>query len=101
MHKYTKKFPRRRIVHKIKLLKNRRLDDRNCHEYPKWLTHNLLLEYCFAREKEIVFAQQKQSVPMNINDFVEMTIFLCLIYFSICAKIKVSYACVSPKYKQA
>ena len=35
------------------------------------------LEYCFAREKEFVFAQQKQSVPMGINDFVEMTIFLC------------------------
>ena len=39
------------------------------------------LEYCFRREKEIVFAQQKQSVPMSINEFVEMTIFLCLMFF--------------------
>ena len=39
------------------------------------------LEYCFAREKEIFFAQQKQNIPISINDFVEMTIFLCLIYF--------------------
>ena len=33
-------------------------------------------------------AQQKQSVPMNINDFVEMTVFLCLICFSIYAKMQ-------------
>ena len=46
------------------------------------------LEYCFAREKEIVFAQQKQSVPMSINDFVEITIFLYLIGFSIYAKMQ-------------
>ena len=46
------------------------------------------LEYCFAREKEIVFAQQKQSVPMSINEFVEMTIFLCLICFSIYDKMQ-------------
>ena len=30
------------------------------------------------REKEIVFVQQKQSVPMSNNDFVTMNIFLCL-----------------------
>ena len=24
------------------------------------------LEYCFTKEKEIVFAQQKQSIPMSI-----------------------------------
>ena len=49
----------------------------------------LKLEYCFAKEKEIVFALQKQSVPMSINDFVEMTIVLCLIwFFSICAKMQ-------------
>ena len=47
------------------------------------------IEYCFAREKEIVFAQQKQSVPMSINDFVEMTILRGLICFSIYAKMQV------------
>ena len=31
---------------------------------------------------------QKQSVPMSINDFVEMTTFLCLICFSIYPKIQ-------------
>ena len=31
---------------------------------------------------------QKQSIPMSINDFVEMNIFLCLICFSICAKMQ-------------
>ena len=36
------------------------------------------LEYCFTREKEIVFAQQ----------FVEMTVFLCLICFSIYDKMQ-------------
>ena len=46
------------------------------------------LEYCFAREKEIVFAQQKQSVPMSINEFVEMTIFLCYYVFSIYDKMQ-------------
>ena len=46
------------------------------------------LEYCFAREKEIVFAQHKQSVPMSINEFVEMTIFLYLICFSIYDKMQ-------------
>ena len=35
------------------------------------------------KRKRIVFAQQKQSVPISINEFVEMTIFLCLICFSI------------------
>ena len=35
----------------------------------------LELEYCFAREKEIIFAQQKQSIQMNINDCVEMIKF--------------------------
>ena len=45
-------------------------------------------EYCFAREKENVFAQQKQSVPMSINDCVEMTMFLCLICFSIYTKMQ-------------
>ena len=31
---------------------------------------------------KIVFAKQKkQNIPMSINDFVEMTIFLCLIWF--------------------
>ena len=29
------------------------------------------LEYCFAREKEYLFAQKKQSVPMSLNDFVK------------------------------
>ena len=43
------------------------------------------LEYCFAREKEIVFCQ---SVPMSINEFVEMTIFLCLRCFSIYDKMQ-------------
>ena len=38
------------------------------------------LEYSFAREKEILFAQQKQNIPVSINDFVEMTIILCLIF---------------------
>ena len=46
------------------------------------------LEYCFAREKEIVFAVQKQSIPMSINQFVEMTVFLCLISFSIYDKMQ-------------
>ena len=46
------------------------------------------LDHCFAREKEIVFAQQKQSVPMSINEFVEMTIFMCLICFSIYDKMQ-------------
>ena len=32
------------------------------------------LNYCFARKKEIVLAQQIQSIPMSINDFIEMTI---------------------------
>ena len=45
------------------------------------------IEFCFAREKEIVFAQYNQSVPMSINDFVKLTIFLCSISFSIYAKI--------------
>ena len=49
---------------------------------------NLRLEYCFVREKEIVFAQQKQSVPMSINEFVEMTIFLCLTNFSVYDKMQ-------------
>ena len=47
-----------------------------------------ILEYCFAREKENVFAWQKQSVPMSINDFVEMTILQCLICFSIYRKMQ-------------
>ena len=42
---------------------------------------NFQLEYCFAREKEIVFAQEKQSLPMSTFDFAEMTILLCLIWF--------------------
>ena len=46
------------------------------------------LEYCFTREKEIVFAQQKQSIPMSINQFVEMTVFLCLICFSFVDKMQ-------------
>ena len=48
------------------------------------------LEYCFAREKEIVFAQQKQSVPMSVpmSINVEMTIFLRLICFSIYDKMQ-------------
>ena len=46
------------------------------------------LEYCFTREKEIVFAQQKQSVLMSINEFVEMTIFQCLRCFSIYDKMQ-------------
>ena len=37
-------------------------------------------EFSFAREKE-------QSIPMSINDFVGMTIFLCLIWFYIYPKI--------------
>ena len=41
-----------------------------------------------ARGKEIVFAQQKQSVPMSINQFVEMTVFLCLTCFSIYDKMQ-------------
>ena len=49
---------------------------------------HLKLEYCFAREKEIVFAHQKQSVPMSINQFIEMTIFLCLICSSISDKMQ-------------
>ena len=40
------------------------------------------LEYCFAREKEIVF------VPLSINQFVERTVFLCLICFSIFDKMQ-------------
>ena len=51
-------------------------------------TYQIKLEYCFAREKEIVFAVQKQSIPMSINEFVEMTIFLCLIGFSIYDKMQ-------------
>ena len=47
-----------------------------------------VLQYCFAREKKIVFAQQKQSVPMSINEFVEMTIVLCLICFAIYDKMQ-------------
>ena len=46
------------------------------------------LEYCFIRE--IVFAVQKQSIPMSINDFVEMTIFLCLIFIPFTEKGTVS-----------
>ena len=38
-------------------------------------------EYCFAREKEIIFAKQKQSIPKSINDCVEMIMLLCLISF--------------------
>ena len=38
------------------------------------------LEYCFAREKK--------SIPMCINLFVEMTVFLCLICFFIYDKIQ-------------
>ena len=53
-----------------------------------WFKKVLKLEYCFAGEKEIVFAQQKQSIPMSINEFVEMTIFLCLICFSIYDKMQ-------------
>ena len=52
------------------------------------LVFNLKLEYYFTREKEIVCAQQQQSVPKSINDFVEMTIFLCLICFSIYPKMQ-------------
>ena len=40
------------------------------------------------KKKRIVFAQQKQSVPMSIHDFEEMTIFLCLICFPIYAKVQ-------------
>ena len=32
-------------------------------------------------EKETVFAQQKQSVPMSIKDVAEMTMLFCLICF--------------------
>ena len=46
------------------------------------------LEYCFVRGKEIVFAQQKHSFPMSINEFVEMAIFLCLICVSIYDKMQ-------------
>ena len=59
-----------------------------CFEQKKNKQKNYKLEYCFAREKEIVFAQQKQSVPMSINQCVEMTIFLCLICFSIYDKMQ-------------
>ena len=44
--------------------------------------------YVSQEEKEIVFAQQKQSVSMSINEFVEMTVFLCLICFSIYDKMQ-------------
>ena len=37
--------------------------------------NNAKLEYCFAEEKETVFTQQKQSLPMSNKDFVEITIF--------------------------
>ena len=39
-------------------------------------------------EKEIVFAQQKQSVSITINDSLAVTMFFCLICFSIYAKKK-------------
>ena len=38
-------------------------------------------------KKKLFFAQQKQSVPMRMNDF-QMNILLCLIRFSIYAKIQ-------------
>ena len=37
---------------------------------------------------KLFFAQQKQSFPISINEFVEMTIFLCLICFSIYDKMQ-------------
>ena len=49
---------------------------------------SLTIEYCSARKKEIVFVQQKQSVPISINQFVEMAVFLCLICFSIYDKMQ-------------
>ena len=53
-----------------------------------WLCIQDQLEYYFARKKDVVFAQQKQSVPMSINQFVEMRVFLCLICFSIYDKMQ-------------
>ena len=48
------------------------------------------LKYCFAREKKIVFAQQKHSVPLNINDLSKdyLPVFNKLIWLSISAKIQ-------------
>ena len=40
------------------------------------------------RRKQIILHSKKQSIPMSINDFAELTIFLCLICFSIYAKIQ-------------
>ena len=40
-----------------------------------------------CKRKEIVFAQQKQSVKMSINDFAEMTNLVCLICFPFIQKI--------------
>ena len=33
-----------------------------------------MIEYCFAKERETVLAQQKQGIPMSNNDFAEITI---------------------------
>ena len=40
------------------------------------------------KKKEIVFAEKKQNIPKNINDCVERTMFLCLMFFSIYAKMQ-------------
>ena len=47
-----------------------------------------LTRVLLRKRKRNCFAQQKQSVPMSINEFVEMTIFLCLICFSIYDKMQ-------------
>ena len=39
-------------------------------------------------KKKLFLHRKKQSVPISINDFAEMTIFLCLISFSVCAKMQ-------------
>ena len=51
-------------------------------------TKQYQLEYCFTREKQLVFAEQKQSIPMSIHDFAERTILLCLICFPLMQKFK-------------
>ena len=42
----------------------------------------------FMKKTEIVFAVQKHSIPMSITDFVEMKIFLCLMFFHLCQNVR-------------
>ena len=48
----------------------------------------MITRVLLRKRKRNCFAQQKQSIPVSINQFVEITVFLCLICFSIYDKMQ-------------